>query len=180
MFERFTKAARQVVLNAVVEAEREQAPKITPEHLLLALLHEGTRSAPVLTTAGLTKEVVRKEFATAHRRGGLSETEAEALAELGIDLAAVVARVEATHGENALAPTSRRRSRHPLGHTPFTSQAKSILVNALRQAQEHNDRHVADEHFLLALAATPGLPAQILATHNLTYPHLRTHLAKAS
>jgi ATP-dependent Clp protease ATP-binding subunit ClpA len=179
MFERFTKAARQVVLDAVTEAEHEQAPAITPEHLLRALLHENTRSGPLLTAAGLTREVLRSEFASAHRQAGLTEDQAAALTELGIDLSAVVARMEATHGENALAP-GRRRPRFPRTHTPFTQEAKSVLVNALREAREHNDRHIADEHFLLAMAAAPGLPAQILTAHDLTYPRIRTRLSKAS
>ena len=180
MFERFTKSAKQVVFTAVVEAEQAKAPEITPEHLLLALLREGARSAPLLTAAGLTKETVRAEFAEAGRRAGLTEAEAAALGELGIDLNAVVDRVEATHGRNALAGPARRRPRFPLSHIPFTQEAKSVLVAALREARERSDRQITDEHLVLAMAATPGVPAQILTGHGLSYPELRALLAEAS
>lgn len=177
MFERFTKAARQVVLDAVTEAEQERARSITPEHLLLALLRDATRSAPLLATAGLTRDVIRQEFAAAHRQAGLTPAEAEALTHLGIDLTAIVSQIEAAHGPNALATPRRRHS----GHTPFAPEAKSVLTGALAQAREHGARHISDEHFLLALAATPtSLPAQILSAHGLTYRAIRTHLAQAS
>lgn len=179
MFERFTKQARQAVLDAVTEAQQAKAPEITPEHLLLALLREGTRSAPVLAAAGITREVVESEFATTRRQAGLTAAEAAALTALGIDLATVVDRVEATHGENALAPT-RRRSRFPKTHLPFTPEAKAVLTGALHQARDQAARHISDDHLLLAMAATPGLPAQILTTHGLPYPQIRTHLPKAS
>jgi ATP-dependent Clp protease ATP-binding subunit ClpA len=180
MFERFTKQARQVVLAAVAEAERDESDSVTPQHLLLALLDHGPRSAPVLTKAGLTRERLQEAFATAHRQAGLSQAEAEALTHLGIDLPTVIAQIEATHGPNALAPRPRR-PRHPLGHIPFTPESKSVLTNALAQAQSQDTRHITDEHFLLALTATPTrLPAQILATHGLTHQSLRTHLSQAS
>jgi ATP-dependent Clp protease ATP-binding subunit ClpA len=180
MFERFTKSARQVVLDAVGEAEREQATQIRADHALLALLREGTRSAPVLRSAGLTREVVTEELAAAHRRGGLTDTDAAALGELGIDLDAIVDRIEQAHGENALATGPRRRARFGLNHIPFAAEAKRVLENALRQARDRGERHLGDEHLLLALAAGTGVPAQVLANHGLTYTEIRTRLAKAS
>lgn len=180
MFERFTKTARLVVLEAVREAEREQAVQVTGEHVLLALLRDGTRSAPILAAAGLTREVMTEAFAEASRRGGLTEAETEALSELGIDVAAIVERIEEAHGENALAVGPRRRSRYAKGHIPFTGEAKALLTSSLRQAQEHGDRRLGDEHLLLALAAGTGVATQVLARHGLSYPEVRTRLAKAS
>jgi ATP-dependent Clp protease ATP-binding subunit ClpA len=180
MFERFTRSARQVVLDAVGEAEKERAAQITVEHTLLALLRDGTRSAPILRSAGLTKEVVAEELAAAHRRGGLTDTDAVALSELGIDLDAIVDRIERAHGENALAAGPRPRSRFGINHIPFAAEAKRLLENALRQARERGERQLGDEHLLLALAAGTGVAAQVLADHGLTYTEVRARLAKAS
>ncbi|GAB3453118.1 Clp protease N-terminal domain-containing protein [Actinophytocola sediminis] len=180
MFERFTKVAKRLVLDAVTEAEHARADTITAEHLMLALLRDGTRSGPLLADAGLTREAIRAEFASANRRAGLTESEAKALGDLGIDLTAIVDRVEATHGKNALAPTPRPR-RLLLNHIPFSPEAKSVLNNSLAQAREHGARHIADEHFLLAMAAAnTRLPATILAAHGLPHATIKTRLAKAS
>ena len=180
MFERFTKQLRRVVLDAVEEAERDEAARVTGEHMLLALLRNESRSASILGSAGLTRQVLLDEFAAAHRRGGLTEADAAALGELGIDVAAVVDRIEAVHGENALADARPRRSWFPMGHIPFADAAKSLLVGCLRQAKDRHERHIGDEHLLLAMAAATGVPAQVLADHGLTYAELRTRLAKAS
>jgi len=180
MFERFTTSARQVVLDAVTEAEQDRATRVAPEHLLLALLRDTARTASLLTGSGLTPDIVRAESSRTHRQAGLTQSEADALSDLGIDLASIVDRIEAAHGQNALAAPRRRRPHLPLGHIPFAAEAKAILANALTQAREHRDRHIADHHFLLAMASTPGqLPAQILADHDLTYAAVRRHFAKA-
>lgn len=175
MFERFATSARQVVLGAVREAERERAPRVTGEHLLLALLGHG-RAAEVLAGAGLTRDVLTEAFAAAHRRAGLTDAETGALRSLGIDVDAIVARIEQEHGEGALAVPRRDRR----GHLPFADGAKALLAATLRQAKERGDRRIGDEHLLLALAAGDGIAAQVLAEHGLGYPEVRAKLAKAS
>jgi ATP-dependent Clp protease ATP-binding subunit ClpA len=175
MFERFTKPARQIVEDAVVEAEREHAPRVTGEHVMLALLGRDTRSAGVLAAAGLTREVLVAAFAAMRRRGGLTGAESDALRSLGIDVDAVVEQVEKEHGENALAEPRRSRLRH----RPFAPEAREVLVRTLRQAVERRDRRISDEHMLLALAAGSGSTAEVLAAHGLTYPEVRARLAKA-
>ena len=177
MFEKFTAATRQVVLDAVTEAERERAAEVTPEHLLLALLC-GARSAPVLAEAGLTRSTLLDAFATAHRRAGLTDADTEALAALGIDVPAIVDRVERVHGPDALAAPRRRR--FPKSHLPFAPTAKAALSGALRQAKERRHRHIGDEHLLLALSTGTGPATQALTDHGLTYPNLRARLAPAS
>jgi ATP-dependent Clp protease ATP-binding subunit ClpA len=174
MFERFTKPARQVVVDAVTEAERERAPRVTGQHVLLALTGRDTRASGVLSSAGLTRDVLVDAFAAAHRRGGLSDSQADALRSLGIDVDAVVEQVERDHGANALAEP-RRLARG--GRVPFAADAKSLLVGTLRQAVDRRDRRIGDEHMLLALAAGNGVTAQVLAAHGLTYPEVRARLA---
>ncbi|GGS21667.1 MULTISPECIES: Clp protease N-terminal domain-containing protein [Actinokineospora] len=146
MFERFTAAAREVVRDAVAKGDAV----VTPEHLVLALLdREHTTGAAILAHFGVDRERVAETLAAKHRRGGLSEADAEALAKLGIDLDAVVAAVEREHGTGAMAPKRGRRR----FHTTFTAEAKRVLERALREALDCRDTFIGDEHVLLALLA---------------------------
>ncbi|MFF7840130.1 Clp protease N-terminal domain-containing protein [Streptomyces ossamyceticus] len=210
MFERFTKDARAVVLAAVDHAERSSADKVTEEHLLLALLdRRASRASFALASLGLAdhRGSVEQALANARRRGGLTRADADALSDLGIDLARIVSRVEEAHGTGALEPGRRREDRggdhgegggvgdgdgsggegsgrrgggrggwsgraRRAGHRPFTRDAKDVLTRSLRVAQSHSDRHIGDEHLLLALTTRPGVPAEVLADHGVTYESL--------
>lgn len=178
MFNQFTRAARLAVLEAVREAGH-RAPRVTDEHLLLALLNQqDTMSSSLLHAAGVTSAKVDAAFRTAERKAGLSDAEAATLlSELGIDLDEVVAHAERSLGENALTPTDvpqPARTRPPL-----TPVAKDILRGALNQARSMRHKELRDEHLLLALAAHDGVAGQLLASHGLGYLEVRTHLAKA-
>ncbi|MEW2067706.1 Clp protease N-terminal domain-containing protein [Streptomyces sp. NPDC007346] len=171
MFERFTQGARVTVKGAVAQAERVGAASVTEEHLLLALLEQkGGRASAALTALGLTgrRASLDASFAEARRRGGLTKADAEALAGIGIDVGAVVDRVEGAHGEGALA-ADRGSRRWWSGHRPFTPGAKSILEKSLRVALGRGDRFIGEEHLLLAFTATPGTVADVLAEHGATY-----------
>ncbi|RST18474.1 peptidase [Streptomyces sp. WAC05374] len=171
MFERFTEAARAVVKGAATHAERLDADSVTDEHLLLALLDlEGTRSADAFAALGITgrRASVESALADARRRGGLTRADADALADIGIDVMAIVSKVEAVHGAGALAGDRRPRRRWS-NHRPFTRPAKDTLEKSLRVALGRGDRHIGDEHLLLALAARPGVVADVLADHGATY-----------
>ncbi|WP_432054199.1 Clp protease N-terminal domain-containing protein [Streptomyces sp. bgisy022] len=174
MFERFTKDARAVVKEAVRESEEAGAPSVTAEHLLLALLErEGSRGSFALSALGLgeRRESVRAALEEARRRAGLTQAETEALAGLGIDVSEIVARVEVVHGVGAMSGDRRGRGRRS-GHRPFARDAKEALTGALRAATAHRDRAIGDEHLLLALTARPGVPAEVLADHGVTYASL--------
>lgn len=173
MFERFTKPARELVTDAVEEAGRECAPQVTGEHVMLAMVSRRTRSAEILRSAGVTREVLLEAFGTTRRRGGVTGAEADALRLLGIDVDAIVERVEQAHGANALAGQPRKRT----GHIPFAVETKDLLVRTLRQAVDRRDRRIGDEHVLLALASGGGSTGEVLAEHGLTYPEVRARLA---
>ncbi|MFG2567772.1 Clp protease N-terminal domain-containing protein [Streptomyces sp. NPDC048567] len=167
MFERFTKDARATVTGAVEHAGRTGAATVTGEHLLLALLdQEGGRAAFAL---GLVdrRESVEAALAEAGRRGGMSKADADALADIGIDLTAVVSRIEEAHGEGALRGDGGRRRR--AGRPSFSREAKKALEKSLRVALGRGDRSIGGEHLLLALTATPGPVADVLAEHGATY-----------
>ncbi|MEU9961598.1 Clp protease N-terminal domain-containing protein [Streptomyces sp. NPDC050982] len=184
MFERFTKDARAVVLGAVEHAGRLHVERVEEQHVLLALLdREASRASFALMSLGLAerKESVEQALAEARRRGGLSRADADALSGLGIDVSEIVSRVEEAHGEGALRAgggtgTGRGRgwwSGLVGGHRPFAQGAKDLLTESLRMALAQRDRYIGDEHLLLALAARPGVPAEVLADHGVTYESLR-------
>ncbi|MEV7421547.1 Clp protease N-terminal domain-containing protein [Streptomyces sp. NPDC091212] len=171
MFERFTEAARGVVTGAVSHSERMGTDSVTEEHLLLALLdRRGTRASFALTALGVgdRRGSLEDALADSRRRGGLSKADAEALAGIGIDLGEIVSKVEEAHGEGAMRADGRR-GRWWTGHRSFVPGAKEILVEALRIARGRGDRHIGDEHLLLALTARPGVVAEVLADHGATY-----------
>ena len=146
MFERFTRSAKDVVRGAVRMGEEQGA--VTPDHLFLALFEgSDTVGAQLLADLGVDREQVARLLGEKTRRGGLTRRDAEALAELGIDVEAVVEAVERDHGTGAMATGGRRRR----SHTPFTREAKKVLEQALREALDLRDKHIGDEHVLLAL-----------------------------
>lgn len=170
MFERFTKPAKDLVRGAADRAERAGDPYVTAEHLLRQLLAaSGTPGAVALAAAGIDSEAkraaVERDLNEARRRGGLTKSDAEALAGIGIDVAEVVDRVESAHGPEALARSRSWRR----GRTRFAADAKSVLERSLRVALGRGDKAIGDEHILLALAAARGIPAEVLADHGATY-----------
>ncbi|MFI9807408.1 Clp protease N-terminal domain-containing protein [Streptomyces sp. NPDC052301] len=175
MFERFTKDARAVVEGAFAQAEGAGAQAVDAEHLLLALLdREGSRASFALAALGLgeRRQAVRQALGEARRRAGLTRADADALAGLGIDVSEIVARVEEVHGVGAMSG-DRSDGRWWSGRRPrFSRGAKDVLERSLRIALAHRDRHIGDEHLLLALTVLPGAPAETLADHGVTHESL--------
>lgn len=171
MFERFTKDARDVVKGAVEYVDGAQTGTVDAEHLLRALLdRKASRASFVLAALGVDerKESVRRALDEARRRAGLSQAESDALAGLGIDVSEIVARVEETHGVGAMSG-DRKGKGWWSGRRSFSRGAKDVLEGALRIAVARRDRHIGDEHILLALATRPGVPAEVLADHGVTH-----------
>src|SRR3712207_2327649 len=114
MFERFTTSARVVVTRAQHEARELRHPVIGTEHILLALLStENSTAYRVLHDAGVDATRVRADVV---RLVGppaklLGDEDAAALRTVGIDLDAVLSKIEETFGPEALdppAPPARR------------------------------------------------------------------------
>ena len=168
MFERFTRSARAVVVDARDRARDEDAAEIREEHLLAALL-AAPATGPLLTRLGIDgggAAAVLEEIRDARRRGGLSAVDADALAGLGIDLDAVVGRIESELGSGAVDSTRHqgpRRSRLPL-----SAGSKRTLEAALRQAVARDDRELREEHLLLGLLARRSLVADALGGRGVT------------
>ncbi len=171
MFERFTPAARQVVVCAQEEARTFGHPWLGTEHLLLGVLAEPQApGVSVLADLGVTMDTGRAALRQLVGRGGLSESDADALRTLGIDLDEVRRRVEASFGPGALdypwlslnVPRQQARRRRPwrrhrceqadaTGHLPFMPRAKRALERAQREALALGDQYVGVEHVLLGL-----------------------------
>ncbi|WNV91108.1 Clp protease N-terminal domain-containing protein [Umezawaea sp. Da 62-37] len=171
--ERFTKEARQAVLAAVEEARSESAPKIGRPHMLLALL-----GSPALAGFDLSREDVEGALREARRKGGLSEADALALRELGIDLDQVVESVEQSLGEGALASMKTRRKRWPFGeHLPFEVELKKTLERSLFEARDLGHDYLGNEHLVLALLAGGGLVTEVLEARGVNYAEVRKRVA---
>jgi ATP-dependent Clp protease ATP-binding subunit ClpA len=152
MFERFTHAARDVVVEAGYAADELGAPRVGAEHLLLALASADGLGGQVLAGYGVTAEV-------------------DALRSVGIDADEVFRRLEETFGVEALGPVgpsaSGRRRR-----LPFTPEAKEVLETSLREALALKHRYIGTEHLLLGLLVE-GSVAHLLAGHAVTHADAR-------
>ena len=176
MFERFTSAAREVVVGAQAEARQLHSGRTGTEHLLLALLAQDAPSAAVLSRHGLTHDAVAESVAGHVRAGGLDP---EALAAVGIDLEAVRSTVEASFGEGAL-DGSPAGSRLPGGHIPFSPRAKKVLELSLREAIALKSKSIADGHIALGLLREgEGLAMKVLADRGIDAATLRREITAA-
>lgn len=152
MFERFTKSARRIVVLAQQEAYERQADRVGPEHMLTALaLDDRDVAGAVLADLGLGADRIRALIAglpsgTVTARG----IDADALATLGIDLAAVREAAEREFGPGALSPGRRTRA-----FARLSDEAKKLLEVALREAVHRKDSSIGSEHLLLAAIRLP-------------------------
>ena len=192
MFERFTAAAREVVINAQQEARQLGHPYIGTEHVLLGLIHDPqSPTARLLRPAGVVPATVRTDI---QRLLGdkfepdLSFTEADAedaaaLKAIGIDLAKVRAAIEESFGAGSLQLPKREPKRRGLfgrragGHVPFSARAKKVLELSLREAIRLHHNFIAPEHIMLGLLREgEGLACRILADHEVDFAQLRLEL----
>ncbi|GGK33041.1 hypothetical protein GCM10010124_27210 [Pilimelia terevasa] len=162
MFERFTEAAREVVVAAV---ERSDGATVDLPALWLALLGGGGRGPAVLTGAGVDLDRAAEVAAAARDTadGPITDVEVDALADLGIDVAAVRASVEASFGPGALdRPAAAPRGWFRRRHAPFGPAARKVLELALREAIALRQRELDTTHLLLGLVrADPALAARV-------------------
>ena len=196
MFERFTDQSRGVVVGAQEQARRLRHPYIGTEHLLLALLEPSSGApAALLRDAGLDAATARAavERHLAVPRPAFTAEDAEALRTIGIDLQAVLARLEETLGSEALAVPAgaaggrrgllRRRGRAPgrvSGHLPFTGRAKKVLALALREAVALRHDRIGTEHVLLGLIREgDGLAGLVLSEAGVDLDALRAATLRA-
>lgn len=155
MFERFTQAARSVVVEAQDQARRLGHPRIDCEHMLLAICASATPAADALTGLGITPATIEAALPQPPTGRPFEGIDEDALAAIGIDLERVRASVEkflqpASGGvrDDAGRGPIRRRRRTRI---PFSSNAKHCLERALRESSMNRDGYLGIEHLLLAL-----------------------------
>ncbi|MGH3620404.1 MAG: Clp protease N-terminal domain-containing protein [Sciscionella sp.] len=185
MFERFTREARAVVIEAQVLARSWTDGEIRAEHLLGALASRtDTAAGELLAVHRLDPAALSEELRRARRRGGLSDADSAALRQFGIDVDEVVERVESVHGRGALDRSSSRRrrwsfaQRSDAGHVPFATESKRVLERSLREAQVLGDNHIGTEHLLLALSRRATVASDVLRRHGLSHDGIRRQLSQ--
>ena len=201
MFERFTHAARDVVIRAQSEARELRHSPIGTQHVLLALLADPAgpvAAAPALTAKGVDARFIRAEVIRLVGPGTapsdpLPDADAEdaaALKAIGIDLDAVRRAIEENFGPGALrlpratAPKRRgllRRTRsHTSGHIPFSPRSKKVLELSLREAIRLKHNFIAPEHIMLGiLREGQGLAVQILTAAKVDPAQLREEVTRS-
>jgi ATP-dependent Clp protease ATP-binding subunit ClpA len=177
MFERFTTRARAVVVLAQEEARETRAARISPQHLLLALLQDTESVAvQVLHDLGASPDQLRESLG--RRRlttAGLDESEVEALRSIGIDAEEVVRRVE-----SELGTPMEQVGRWTAAHIPFDKDAKKVLELSLREAIALGDKEIGTQHVLLGLVRdASGAVAEAFADAGVTLPAARAAAAEA-
>ena len=144
MFERFSRAARDVVTQARSEAQSLGHRQFGTEHLLLALARLPGGAHDALVAAGRTRERVADAMASATVLGA---TDADALKSIGIDLDAVLSHITETFGSDALQRAMPGRR----GRVGVTPRVKKVLELALREAVHMGDKAIGTEHILLGI-----------------------------
>ncbi|CAM3460021.1 Clp protease N-terminal domain-containing protein [Isoptericola cucumis] len=154
MFERFTKDARSVVVDAQQVARELRSATIDTRHLLASLAGSADGAA-ALRAAGLDPADVA---ARARRDVAAGEPlDADALAAVGVDLDEVRRRTDEVFGTGALDRAGSAHARRGK-HVPFTTDAKKALELALREAVRLKDSGIGSRHLLLGIlrADCPG------------------------
>jgi ATP-dependent Clp protease ATP-binding subunit ClpA len=161
---KFTSSAAAVIVDALERARAEGTSQIREEHLFAALL--GNPDSRLLLGGPDEAATVWAEVREARRRGGISASEKEALADLGIDMDDVVARVEAQLGEGALDSTGAPARR---GWRASMSPETAAMLNAAqRQKAARGDRDFTARHLVLGMLAQPGPFADALRARGIT------------
>ncbi len=168
MFERFTRDARELVLQACAEARRLGAPAVGTEHLLIAavercgphpfLLDYVPPLAPVrilgrpgFASAPVTAEKIRSLLVD-------DDGDAAALETIGISLPEVRRRIEEAFGPHVWDEAATGG-----GRGPFTSAAKKALELALREALETKVKRLRAHHVLRALLKSDATARRIVS-----------------
>jgi ATP-dependent Clp protease ATP-binding subunit ClpA len=193
MFERFTSAARGVVIGAQQEARELGHPLIGTEHVLIALVADAdTPVARLLAAyhldAAAVRAAVRRHVGSPEPDLSSTETDAEdaaALLAIGIDLNAVRAAIEESFGAGSLRLPKKAPKRRGLfgrfyaagGHIPFSPRAKKLLELSLREALRLRHNFIAPEHIMLGLLRErQGVAALILTEKQVDADRLRADL----
>jgi len=186
MFERFTSAARQLVLVAQEQRAQLQHPWVGTEHLLLALVLDEGPGGDALRRHGLAADQVALTISSLIGDGVRGEDD-RLLGSLGIDMEAVRRSTERSFGPGALdrvrcsrlQPSRRRwlqrRSRTATSSSRFNPRCKRVLELSLREALRLKNNYIGPEHVGLGiLREGSGLACLVLAECGVSLDNLQT------
>lgn len=169
MFERMDAAAKRVIHRAVAAARLDGAHDVLEEHLALALFDDPESGARRLA-GEVDIEALREAFARARRRGGVSDVDAAALRDLGIDVDEIVRATEAGLGTNVLG--HRRPRRNPR----FSKGAADTIGHMVREAVLRKQRVMGTAHLLLGLLRPGGFSTGVFQSLGVRYDEVAAHL----
>jgi ATP-dependent Clp protease ATP-binding subunit ClpA len=179
MLTRFTPGVRSVVGRAYEYALRDRSQEIGEDHLLEGLLDDEEGGVLLEAVAGDAERAqIAAEIEQARRTGGLTATETDALAGLGIDVDAVVGRIEELLGAGALADSGTRppsRWQRPM----MSGTVLRALEEAERQVGMAGGHSLGVEHMALGLVSTPSVLSESLARRGVTVATVRASVAVA-
>lgn len=156
MFERFTRPARAAVVAAQEEALAARSRQIDSRHLLIALVRTAGVRAAVVAAGGRPDQLV-SALTQEIRTDGIDP---DALAAIGIDLAEVERRADATFGSGALHTAGSKKR-----HIPFSKDGKKILELGLREAIRLGEGNISEQHVMLGILRADCPGRRLLADH---------------
>ncbi|WP_418277758.1 Clp protease N-terminal domain-containing protein [Isoptericola jiangsuensis] len=155
MFERFTRDARSVVVDAQQVARELRSPTIDSRHLVVALAQGPGPVATALRAVGADPDDVaasaRRDLAAGDPLDGA------ALAAVGVDVDRVRQQADQVFGPGSLDRAGRRTARRG-GHHAFAKDARKALELSLREAVRLHEKSIGRRHLLLGVlrADCPG------------------------
>ncbi|WP_277680977.1 Clp protease N-terminal domain-containing protein [Saccharomonospora azurea] len=173
MFERFDRVVKDVVVGSQAIAVEQGSEHVDAVHLACALLRRPVGVVHrVLEENGVAADAVEAEFDKVRRRGGLSDTEVDALAAVGIDVDHVLAQLG---GQDDVTGRRRRKFFH---HMPFSDAARRVLLRSLEEARNLGEKRITVDHVLLGALGVQGPVADVLADAGVTPTAVRRHLQR--
>lgn len=152
------------------------------EEDLLEAIAATPRGAALLAplTAAVVRREIRPAVARARSAGGLSAADREALAAVGVDVEALVARID-PGGPSGPARATLGPARPGGGWGQrMTDSAAVALARAEDLAVAEGRRAVGLDHLLVGLVETPSLVTEHLLAHGVTPATVAARRASAS
>lgn len=180
MFEVFSESARATMPLAQSNARRLGHHYIGTEHILLGLLDQPEILASrLLRDHGVTKEVAETSLLLDGPDDPDDEAlDDEALLAIGIDAAAVRARIEEAFGPGVLDRPAGRQPDFP--HLSFNRSSKNALRLSMRESARLRHGYVGDGHLLLGLIREGrGRAANVIQDAGINPRGLRSELDRA-
>jgi ATP-dependent Clp protease ATP-binding subunit ClpA len=164
-----TEQAQEATYLMQLEAGRLQHQYLGPEHLLLGLLRQDSVAARLLGAHGLDLETTRAAAERLIAQGvlpGPRPSDAEVLATVGVDLAAVRDRLVETFGGEACYYAAQRVALQPRSAAPWAGMElfntptldRRALVFAAHEADARG-QELGPEHLLVGLLRDASDPA---------------------